>query len=101
MEAFIRIGGSIEILGLVSVAVELLVVLTYDEFGNRLVGRAKLVIEIDLTLYSESVEIDSGEWVLIGGTAPVRDVLPVGGILSNEDNVLRAWRKYREAFAPA
>jgi hypothetical protein len=107
-EAFIRIGGSVEILGLVSVAVELLVALTYHELDNRLVGRAKLVIEIDLTLFSESVEIDSGEWVLIGGTAPGRDALPGGVIvsseddlLSNEDDLLRAWQEYREAFAPA
>jgi len=63
---YLRIGGSLEILGLVTVSVELLLTLGYQSKGNRLVGRATLVIEIDLTIYSDSVEIDSGEWVLAG-----------------------------------
>ena len=67
IDGFIRIGGSVEVLGLVSVSIELVVTLSYRS-GNRLVGRATLVVEIDLTLYSDKVEIDSGEWVLAGSS---------------------------------
>jgi hypothetical protein len=66
LDAFIRIGGSLEVFGLVSVSVELVVTLTYEHEPNRLAGRATLVIEVDLTLFSESVTLDSGLWVLEG-----------------------------------
>jgi hypothetical protein len=67
LDAFIRIGGTVEVFSLVSVSVELVVTLTYDAPPrNRLAGRATLVIEVDLTLFSESVTIDSGTWELLG-----------------------------------
>ena len=70
LTAYLRIGGSVDVLGLVSVSIELVVQLSYDSSRKRLVGRATLVIEIDLTLWSDSVEIDSGEWELVGGSSP-------------------------------
>ena len=88
---FLRFGGSVELLGLVSVSIELLIELRYEQIGNRLFGRATLVIEVDLTLYSDSIELDSGEWELIG---------------SDDSDEVRAefdgfdeWRRYRAAFA--
>lgn len=66
LTGFIRVGGSVSVLGLVSVAIELVVGLTYQITRNSLIGRATLVVEIDLFLYSDRVEIDSGEWVLAG-----------------------------------
>ncbi len=71
---YLRIGGSIEVLALVSVSIELRIALTYDSDTTRLVGRATLVLEIDLTLWSDRIEIDSGEWVLQGGSAPAAGV---------------------------
>jgi hypothetical protein len=103
LEGFIRIGGSVEVLGLVSVSIELLVTLRYESAGNRMVGRATIVVEVDLTLFSESVEIDSGEWVLIGSDRPVQPSPPASPSLiaiPAEDPGLRAWRAYQEAFAP-
>ncbi len=50
-----------------SVSVELCIALAYQPATNALVGRATLVLEIDLTLWSDSVELDSGAWVLAGG----------------------------------
>lgn len=52
---YLRIGGSIDILGLARVAVEITLSLTYDP--NSLKGEAKLVIVIDLTLWSASFEL--------------------------------------------
>lgn len=124
-DAYLRFGGSVSILGLVSVSVELCLTLSYEDLGesSRLVGRATLVLEIDLTLFSESVELDSGEWELIGGGVP-RPVGPPppgppppgGGIqpspappdvevfaahprMDTTDHVLEQWRRYRSAFA--
>lgn len=67
-EAFIRLGGSVEILHVVFISVDLLVMLDFvsTPTGTELDGRATLVIEVDLTLFSESVTIDSGTWRIAG-----------------------------------
>lgn len=119
LTGFVRIGGSVDVLGLVSVSIELVVSLAYD-FGRKLLaGRATLVLEIDLTFWSDSIEIDSGEWVLQGGDETVRtirvrdaDGRPFGDRILEDDELvfagldapptdeeLAAWRDYRSAFA--
>lgn len=99
IDGFVNIGGSVEVLGLVSVSIALLVRLTYQE-PNRLVGRATIVVEIDLTLFADSVEIDSGEWVLAGSEAPEGE--PPGGRFfeARREDPFDAWKRYRGAFAP-
>jgi hypothetical protein len=64
---FLRMGGSVNLLGLVSVVIELRLELTYDGVKKEMWGRATLVVEIDLTLTSFPVELDSGIWVFAGG----------------------------------
>lgn len=94
---YLRIGGVVEVLGLISVSIELNLSLTYRSEPNALVGRATLVIEIDLTLWSDSVEIDSGEWVIAGGGP--RALFRVDPS-AREDALLAVWKEYRAAFAP-
>ena len=64
---FLRVGGSVDVLGLVSVSVELRIELTYIE--GVLKGRATAVIEIDVTFWSGSIELDSGEYTFAGAEA--------------------------------
>src|SRR6266540_173486 len=70
LTGFLRFGGSVEVLGIISVSAELLVTLSYDTVSNEMYGQATLVVDIDLLLYSDSVELDTGKWVLAGGSAP-------------------------------
>ncbi|WP_240135382.1 hypothetical protein [Streptomyces sp. MUM 178J] len=117
LTGYLRIGGCIEVLGLVSVSVELCITLAYQSATKALVGRATLVIEIDLTLWSDSVELDSGTWVLAGGRSSDQEgfalhdsgtrVLGDGKSGSREifaardaDEGLKRWRKYQAAFVP-
>jgi hypothetical protein len=95
---FIRIGGSVEVLGLVSVSVELVITMNYDSDGNRLVGHATLVIEVDLPFFSESVTLDSGEWVL-AGTQPSHLLSPDVTPLRSRSAAFDEWQHYQEAFA--
>ncbi|MGW0314031.1 hypothetical protein [Streptomyces flavidovirens] len=99
LEAFIRIGGSVELLGLVTVSVELRVSLTYLDDPPRLFGRATVVIELDLTLYSETVTVDSGTFELIGGSAPARQMRDLT-VAERDASGFEAWQHYRKAFAP-
>jgi hypothetical protein len=124
LTGYIRIGGSVDILGLVSVSVELCVQLSYESQTNALVGRATMVIDIDLTLWSEPVELDTGEWVLAGHAPPAgmasgdpgvdsahlaeprsRGAVPDGVITASRPLTvaegLQRWQAYRSAFADA
>ncbi|MEV5017692.1 hypothetical protein ACIGW1_31895 [Streptomyces sp. NPDC053780] len=94
---YLRIGGCVEILGLVSVSIELCISLAYQTDTKALVGRATLVIEIDLTLWSDSIELDSGTWVLAGGGRQ-RDRRML--VFRAPDEGLERWRAYQAAFAP-
>ncbi|WP_425246945.1 hypothetical protein [Streptomyces sp. NEAU-NA10] len=96
LSGYIRFGGVIQVLGLVSVSVELTVGLTYDSATRELLGRATLVLEIDLTLYATSVEIDSGVWRLAGGgPGPSGDNVRE---LDRADADEAAFERYRQHF---
>ncbi|MFF8371822.1 hypothetical protein ACF05W_23665 [Streptomyces lydicus] len=97
LTGYLRIGGCVEVLGLVSVSVELCIELSYQSATKALVGRATLVIEVDLTLWSDSVELDSGTWVLAGGEARTRERLLAA---RDADGGLERWRAYQAAFVP-
>jgi hypothetical protein len=66
LDAFIRLGGSVEVFGLVSVSIELILMLMYKSGPSRLEGQATLVIDVDLGFFSKSVKLDSGTWTLVG-----------------------------------
>ena len=96
---FLRVGGSVDVLGLVSVSVELRVELTYIE--GVLKGRATAVIEIDVTFWSGSIELDSGEYTFAGAEASGdgRRSFAAIGPSDRPEPTLEDWRRYRERFA--
>lgn len=55
---YLRIGGSVSVLGLISVSIELTLSLTYDTPTNVLSGSAKLVVTVDLTFFSKSLTLE-------------------------------------------
>lgn len=105
LTGYIQIGGSLDVLGLVSVAIELRVELAYDFDHNWLVGRATIVIDIDITLYSDSFELDSGEWVIAGGSGSHElsgpEPSPFIATQIADRTGLEAWELYRAAFTEA
>jgi hypothetical protein len=92
---YLRVGGSVEVLGLISVSIELCLTLAYKSEQQALVGRATLVIEIDLTLWSDKVELDSGEWKFAGGAQ--QRALFAEDVAASDTFAL--WQAYRRAFA--
>jgi hypothetical protein len=94
---FLRVGGSVDVLGLVSVSVELRVELSYD--GRVLSGRATAVIEIDVTFWSGSVNLDSGEYVFAGAAHPGPP--PAAAVVQTHEPSLNDWQKYRDKFGAA
>ncbi|SCF19947.1 hypothetical protein GA0074695_4269 [Micromonospora viridifaciens] len=93
LAGYLRIGGSVSLFGLAHISIEMRIELIYDGVRNQLAGRATLVIEIDLTLYADSVELDSGLWVFAGGSNPPPP--PDFG----EDVAQQGWSAYQGAYA--
>jgi hypothetical protein len=100
LEAYIRIGGSVQLLGLVTISVELRVTLRYSSSPRpKLAGEASLVIELDLTLFSQTVTVSSGAYELIGGDGPFPLVDSAPAPEALEAAQREAWDNYWRAFA--
>ncbi|MCW2636375.1 MAG: hypothetical protein JWQ99_2742 [Blastococcus sp.] len=95
LAAYFRIRGEVEVLGLVSASITLELSLTYHFETGKLIGRASLVIEVEVLFFSASVEI-SVERRLAGskGDPTLLDVMPPDEAGDNAD-----WARYCDAFA--
>lgn len=100
-KAELRLGGSVDVLGIVSVSIELVLRLEYDDNRNLLFGSATLVIEVHLLFFSRSVQIDSGEWILAGSDRGAAHRLVAAPHAAPLDPAAAqaAWHNYWEAYA--
>ena len=91
-EGYLRMGGELEILGIVSLSVEFYMSLSYDSPPKDEVwGQATLVVEIEVLVFSASVEM-SVERRFAGSTHAItfEELVPVKA----------DWEEYADAFAP-
>jgi hypothetical protein len=96
LKAYIRIGGSLKVLGLITVSVTFVLALeaeTYDKPGGggsaiKLYGEATLTVEIDLCFFSKSVKL-SVKRELAGSDPRFGETIEAGD-----------WSLYCKAFAP-
>lgn len=99
---YVRVGGSVCVLGLITVSIELTVSLTYKT-PNILKGEARLVIAVDLTLWSTSVEIPAS-YTITGSKSLALD-RPTDALSHSVESALGPrdgsfpWRDYCQAFA--
>lgn len=95
LTAYFRIRGEVQVLGLVSASITLELSLTYQFETGKLMGRASLVVEVEVLFFSASVEI-TVERKLAGskGDPTMYQIMPpdAGGL--NAD-----WVLYCDAFA--
>ena len=57
LTGYLRIGGNVEALGILTVSIELYLGLSYEFSSGKAVGKATLTIEVEVFLFSASVEI--------------------------------------------
>jgi hypothetical protein len=57
LTGYFRVGGNVEALGILTVSIELYLGLAYEFSSGKAVGRATLTIEVEVFLFSASVEI--------------------------------------------
>lgn len=95
LTAYFRIRGEVDVLGLISASITLELSLTYDFPTGKLIGRASVIVEVEVLFFSASVEV-SCERKLAGskGDPTLIDIMP-----PEPDGSSPAWSEYCAAFA--
>ena len=57
LEGYLRLGGELDVLGLVSVSVEFYMALVYSSAGNKVWGEASLTVQIRIAFFRKSVSL--------------------------------------------
>ena len=96
LTGYFRIRGEVDVLGLISASITLELSLTYDFPTGKMIGRASVVVEIEILFFSASVEV-SCERRLAGskGDPVLADIMPPDASGHSD-----AWSAYCAAFAP-
>lgn len=96
LTGYFRIRGEVDVLGLISASITLELALAYDFPTGKMIGRASVVVEIDILFFSASVEV-SCERRLAGskGDPVLADIMPPDASGHSE-----AWSAYCAAFTP-
>ena len=90
LSGYVRLGGELEVLGIVSISVEFYMSLTYaDEGGNSKVwGEATLTVEVEVLFFSKSVSMT------VRREFADPDPIKFAMLMSKDE-----WEEYCEAFA--
>lgn len=57
LEGYLKLGGSLEILGLITVSVEFYMSLTYQDPGGKVYGQAELKVKVEVLCFSKTVTL--------------------------------------------
>lgn len=88
LSGYVRLNGSLEVLGIISISVEFYMGLTYESATEKVIGRATLTVKVRVLFFSTSVSL-SVERKFGGGGDP-----PFGEMVNPAD-----WDDYCDAFA--
>ena len=89
LSGYLRLGGSLSVLGIVKISVEFVLSFTYDGGRDKAYGRATLTVQVEILFFSMSVELTVER--AFGGSGD-----PKFGELMNTPE---AWSEYALAFA--
>lgn len=89
LSGYLRMGGSLSVLGLIKISVEFNLSFTYDGVRDKAYGRATLTVQVEVLFFSTSVEL-TVERAFGGSGDPT-----FGELMTTPD----AWSDYALAFA--
>jgi len=107
LTGYFRLGGYVDVLGLISASLELYLELRYEFESGKCIGKAQLTIEITVFVFSGSVTVVcQRKFAGSNGDPTLRQMLGHQPSLSLQDELIvitdqtdYAWREYCEAFA--
>ena len=57
LSGYLRLGGSLSVLGLIKISVEFNLSFTYDGVKDKAYGRATLTVQVEIAFFSVAVEL--------------------------------------------
>jgi len=57
LSGYLRMGGSLSVLGLIRISIEFNLSFTYDSGRDKAYGRATLTVEVEVAFFSKSIEL--------------------------------------------
>ena len=97
LDGYFRVGGHVEVLGIVSVSIELCMDLHYEFSTGKCVGRATINVEIDLFFFSMTVEISCERKFAGSDSDPTFAQIMEPDLKASP--AVYPWREYCVAFA--
>ena len=89
LTGYLRLGGALEILGIITISCEFYMGLTYASAGNKVWGEARLTVKIEILFFSVSVSMTCRREFADPDRATFRSLMPTQQV----------WAEYCEAFA--
>ncbi len=107
LTGYFRLGGHVDVLGIISASIELYLELRYEFQSGKCVGKAQLTIEISVFIFSGSVTITcERKFAGSNGDPNLRqmmgfrpDLTLADELAAIDSNTAYAWRDHCEAFA--
>jgi len=90
LSGYLRCGGELSVLGIISISVEFNLNFTYDDTTKKATGRATLTVEVEIAFFSASVELTVERSFGRDGGDPTFDQLIESPAV---------WKQYAAAFA--
>ena len=101
--AFLRVGGSVDLLGLISVSIELYLQLAYTSDKSAITGSATLTLCVQVLFATKSVTLSVQKTFVVpspsGSAIAAADAAPGGPVSFDELIALPDWQTYCAAFA--
>jgi hypothetical protein len=99
LTGYFRMGGEVDVLGIISVSIELYLELSYEFSSGKCVGKATLTIEIEILFFSVSVEISCEKKFAGSGGDPSFKELMEPYVDPITELEVKPWEAYCQAFA--
>jgi len=99
LNGYFRMGGEVDVLGIISVSIELYLSLKYEFSSGKCVGKATLTIEVEVLFFSASVEIScERKFAGSSGDPSFKELMaPYVDPVSTEK--VKPWEIYCQAYA--
>jgi hypothetical protein len=100
LTGYFRLGGEVDVLGLIGASLELYLELRYEFPTGKCVGRAKLTIEVHVFMFSIGVTIEcERKFAGSNGDPTFAQLMGPSPPDAIDASTLYPWREYCEAFA--
>jgi hypothetical protein len=99
LTGYFRMGGNVDVLGIISVSIELYLELKYEFSSGKCVGKATLTIEVEVLFFSASVEIScERKFAGSNGDPTFKELMaPYADPVTLEET--KPWETYCQAYA--